>query len=182
VAQVQNPLSARWVPDHSSLQRHVGAAIPYDVWQYFQVTHDREFLEFYGAELILEIARFWSSLRDSTPSASAMRSTAWSGLTSFTRVYRDARFRAWPTAEGIHLGAMAGTVDLVQRVSTGIEATGDVLRFNPRLPDEIVRLDMPVSYRGHSLDIRLTRETLTIRGRDRGPARSTSRCRRPSVS
>jgi trehalose/maltose hydrolase-like predicted phosphorylase len=62
VAQVQNPLSARWVPDHSSLQRHVGAAIPYDVWQYFQVTHDREFLEFYGAELILEIARFWSSL------------------------------------------------------------------------------------------------------------------------
>src|SRR5690606_37372625 len=27
------------------------------------------------------------------------------------------------TAEGIHLGAMAGTVDLVQRVSTGIEIT-----------------------------------------------------------
>ena len=30
------------------------------------------------------------------------------------------------TAEGVHLGAMAGTVDLVQRVSTGIEVRGDV--------------------------------------------------------
>ena len=33
------------------------------------------------------------------------------------------------TAEGIHSGAMAGTVDLILRVSTGIEATGDVLRL-----------------------------------------------------
>ena len=27
-----------------------------------QVTHDVEFLQFYGAELMLEIARFWSSI------------------------------------------------------------------------------------------------------------------------
>jgi len=46
------------------------------------------------------------------------------------------------TAEGIHLGAMAGTVDRVQRVSTGIEVRGDVLRLNPELPQEIGRLDM----------------------------------------
>ena len=57
-----NPRSQRWVPDHSSLQRHVGSAIAYNVWQYFQVTHDVEFLQCYGAELLLEIARFWSSL------------------------------------------------------------------------------------------------------------------------
>ena len=57
-----NPRSQRWVPDNSYLQRHVGSAIAYNVWQYFQVTHDVEFLQFYGAELILEIARFWSSI------------------------------------------------------------------------------------------------------------------------
>ena len=57
-----NPRSHRWVPDNSYLQRHVGSAIAYNVWQYFQVTHDVEFLQFYGAELLLEIARFWSSL------------------------------------------------------------------------------------------------------------------------
>jgi trehalose/maltose hydrolase-like predicted phosphorylase len=74
------------------------------------------------------------------------------------------------TAEGVHLGAMAGTVDLVQRVSTGIEITGDVLRLNPRLPDELERLDMRIRYRGHSLDLRLTRDTLTLRERERGAA------------
>jgi len=65
---------------------------------------------------------------------------------------------------------MAGTVDLVQRVWTGIELTSDVLRFNPQLPDEINRLDMRVRYRGYSLDVRLTRDTLTIRGRARALA------------
>ena len=50
------------MPDNSYLQRHVGSAIAYNVWQYFQVTHDMEFLRFYGAELILEVARFWSSI------------------------------------------------------------------------------------------------------------------------
>ena len=74
------------------------------------------------------------------------------------------------TAEGVHLGAMAGTVDLVQRVSTGIEVTGDVLRLNPRLPQELERLDMCIRYRGHALDLRLTRDTLTVRGRERGAA------------
>ncbi len=70
------------------------------------------------------------------------------------------------TAEGVHLGAMAGTVDLVQRVSTGIEVRGDVLHLAPELPREMERLDMRIRYRGHSLDLRLTRDALTGRGRD----------------
>lgn len=70
------------------------------------------------------------------------------------------------TAEGVHLGAMAGTVDLVQRVSTGIEVRGDVLRLNPELSSRVERLDMHIRYRGHSLDLRLTHESLTIRGRE----------------
>jgi trehalose/maltose hydrolase-like predicted phosphorylase len=78
--------------------------------------------------------------------------------------------RSTVPAEGVHLGAMAGTVDLVQRVSTGIEVTGDVLRLNPRLPPELQRLDMRIRYRGHALDIRLTRDKLTIRCREHGIA------------
>lgn len=62
-----NPQSGRWVPDHSALQRHVNAAIAYNVWQYFQVTDDWEFLSFYGAEMILEIARFWASAATYNP-------------------------------------------------------------------------------------------------------------------
>jgi Glycosyl hydrolase family 65, C-terminal domain len=32
------------------------------------------------------------------------------------------------------------------------------------------RLDMRIRYRGHSLDLRLTRDALTVRGRERGVA------------
>jgi alpha,alpha-trehalase len=59
-----NPRSGRWIPDSSRLQRHVSAAIAYNVYQYYQVTRDIEFLSFYGAEMVLEIARFWSSVAE----------------------------------------------------------------------------------------------------------------------
>ncbi len=57
-----NPRSGRWLPDNSNLQRHINAAIVYNIWQYYQVTGDLEFLSFYGAEMILAIARFFASL------------------------------------------------------------------------------------------------------------------------
>lgn len=56
-----NPRSGRWLADASHLQRHVNAAVASNVWQYFQATGDLEFLRFHGAEMILEIARFWAS-------------------------------------------------------------------------------------------------------------------------
>jgi trehalose/maltose hydrolase-like predicted phosphorylase len=70
------------------------------------------------------------------------------------------------TAEGVHLGAMAGTVDQVLRVSTGIEVKDDVLLFNPELPPEMECLESRIRYRGHSLDLRLTHDALTICGED----------------
>jgi len=353
-----NPHSERWVPDHSYLQRHVGSAIVQNVWQYFQVTHDIEFLQSYGAELILDIARFWSSIaqldtvrgryvirgvmgpdefHDAYPDAEipgldnnaytnllavwvlmralevlellsdvrraelttllglsadefarwddisrrmfvplqpdgiigqfegyerlreldleayrsrygniqrldlilemendsanrykvskqadvlmlfylfsseeladlfarlgypferetiprnvayyASRSTHGSTLSRVVAGWvlaRSDRPRAMDffvqalhsdvsdlqqgtTAEGVHLGAMAGSVDLVQRVSTGIEVRGDALRLAPQLPLELARLDLRIRYRGHSLDLRLTRDTLTVRGHE----------------
>lgn len=57
-----NPDSGRWVPDETHLQRHVNSAIPYNVWQYYEGTGDQEFLVQCGAEIILEIARFWASV------------------------------------------------------------------------------------------------------------------------
>ncbi|WP_406289451.1 glycoside hydrolase family 65 protein [Embleya sp. NBC_00896] len=55
-----NPLSGRWLPDRTHLQRHVGLAVAYNVWQYYQATGDLDFLASAGAEMLLEIARFWS--------------------------------------------------------------------------------------------------------------------------
>ncbi|MGV9452492.1 glycoside hydrolase family 65 protein [Streptomyces sp. NPDC003635] len=55
-----NPRSGRWLPDHSRLQYHVGSAIAYNVWQYCEASGDMEFLHTKGAEMLLQIARFWA--------------------------------------------------------------------------------------------------------------------------
>ena len=62
-----NPLSGRWEPDLSHNQRHVSAAIFYNIWHYFQATRDLAFLRDYGAEKMLEIARFWGSIAHFNP-------------------------------------------------------------------------------------------------------------------
>jgi len=55
-----NPLNGEWGDDYSSLQRHVSLAIAYDVWEYYHTTGDLEFLKKYGAEMFLDICRFWA--------------------------------------------------------------------------------------------------------------------------
>jgi trehalose/maltose hydrolase-like predicted phosphorylase len=357
-----NPRSKRWVPDNSYLQRHVSSAIAYNVWQYFQITHDLEFLQFYGAELILEIARFWSSIAsfnkergryeirgvmgpdefhegysnaalpglnnnaytnvmavwvllraldvlNRLPEVRRAELTASLGLSAeeiarwddisrkmylpfhgdglisqfegyeqlaeldweryrarygniqrlelileaendsanryklskqadvlmlfymfsaeelgglfkrlgypfeYDTIPRNVSYytirashgstlsrvvHAWvlarsdrprsmkyfeealqsdfsdiqqgTTAEGVHLGAMAGTLDLVQRVLMGIEVMGDVLRLNPQLPQGVKRFEMRMRYRDHSLDLQLTSNLLIVRDRDHGAA------------
>ena len=349
-----NPRSGRWITDDTHLQRHVGAAIAFNVWQYYQATGDSEFLFVYGAELLLEIARFWASIarwndarqrydisgvvgpdefHDRYPKADTAGLTnnaytnvmaAWciaralevitllpdersrelcqslglsheeirhwedvgrklyvpfheDGILSqfegygalaefdweaYRRQYgeirrldlileaegdspnryrlskqadvlmlfylfsaeelgelferlgysftgpmiprtidyylqrtsdgstlsgvvhawvfaRASRPHSWPifrdalrsdvddtqggtTAEGIHLGAMAGTVDILQRCYTGLELRGDELRFHPVLPDELTRLSFQLRYRRHSLFIDVTRTTLSL--------------------
>jgi beta-phosphoglucomutase family hydrolase len=56
-----NPLTGHWGDDYSSLQRHVSLAIAYNVWEYFKITGDSDFIKNYGAEMFLDICRFWAS-------------------------------------------------------------------------------------------------------------------------
>jgi trehalose/maltose hydrolase-like predicted phosphorylase len=62
-----NPVSGLWEPDLSRNQRHVNAAIFYNIWHYFQATGDQAFLRDYGAEMMLEITRFWASIAQFNP-------------------------------------------------------------------------------------------------------------------
>jgi trehalose/maltose hydrolase-like predicted phosphorylase len=57
-----NPESGEWDPDLSSLQRHIGISIAYDILIYNRITGDDEFLSQYGLEMLIELARFFSSL------------------------------------------------------------------------------------------------------------------------
>jgi alpha,alpha-trehalase len=353
-----NPKSGRWIADNSWRQRHVGAAIAYNVWQYFEATADRAFLRDAGAELFLEIARFWASLAERRPdgrygitgvmgpdefhtaypgadpdteggldnNAYSNFMAAWiltraidvldwlpgdararlcvrigldeaelahwqeigrklvipfhDGVISQFEGYGDLKEFDWPgyrakygdiqrldrvleaegddpnnykvskqadalmifylfsraeiarvferlgydfrselipdtiryyeartshgstlsflahawvlarsdrqrswelaltalesdiadiqdgtTPEGIHLGAMAGTVDLIQRCYTGIEMRPEALALNPRLPEEVTRLEMSLVHHHHVLDITVTQEELTVASR-----------------
>src|SRR5690606_11577321 len=66
------------------------------------------------------------------------------------------------TSEGIHLGAMAGTVDLVQRCYAGIETRDNVLWINPRLPSELHGLRFRIRYRRHWLLLEIDHEQIKI--------------------
>ena len=56
-----NPRSGRWNPDPSHRAHHIGIAVAYNVWQFYQVTGDLAYLIDYGTEMLAEIARFWVS-------------------------------------------------------------------------------------------------------------------------
>lgn len=55
------PAKQKWIRDYTHLEIHVNGAIAYNVWQYFQVTMDQDFMYSYGCEILLEIARFFAS-------------------------------------------------------------------------------------------------------------------------
>ncbi|WP_332839068.1 glycoside hydrolase family 65 protein [Nocardia bovistercoris] len=58
--ELLNTRNGRWMPDNSHRQRHVGLAIAYSVWQYYQATADIGFLLESGAEMLIEIARLFA--------------------------------------------------------------------------------------------------------------------------
>ncbi|MBM9503241.1 glycoside hydrolase family 65 protein [Actinacidiphila acididurans] len=68
-----NPRSGRWLPDRSPLQHHVGSAIAYNIWQYWLASGDTAFLHTEGAEMLLQIARFWASSADWDPDCARYR-------------------------------------------------------------------------------------------------------------
>jgi trehalose 6-phosphate phosphatase len=305
-----NPRSGRWLPDHSALQRHVNIAVACNVWQHYMVTGSIQFLRFTGAEMLVEIARFWASLAtynrrldryeilgvmgpdeyhdaypgrdrpglDNNTYTNVM--AAWvllraiqaldelplhyrqeiidelalgageldrlleaegdttnrykvskqadvlillillspDGLrellrclgyeVSHTQLTRTITYylertahgstlsevvsawvlarteprQAWrfflkvlgndigdvqggTTAEGIHLGAMAGALDIAVLCFTGMHAHGQTLRFDPALPPEVRQFRFSVHYRGHRVDVFLGKDHMSVRSR-----------------
>nr|WP_279593597.1 glycosyl hydrolase family 65 protein [Pseudodesulfovibrio sp. S3-i] len=57
-----NPESKDWGPDLSRRQRHVSIAVFVNAWRYVAWTGDKAFLRDFGAEMMLDIARFWGGI------------------------------------------------------------------------------------------------------------------------
>ena len=60
------------------------------------------------------------------------------------------------TSEGIHLAAMAGSIDLLQRCFTGLETRDDRLILSPQWPKALDPIEFPFVYRGQRLHLRVS--------------------------
>ncbi|MFE2070029.1 glycoside hydrolase family 65 protein [Streptomyces sp. NPDC059467] len=94
--------------------------------------------------------------------ARARRADAWTFVQEALRG-DIADVQGGTTGEGIHLGAMAGTLDLVQRGLTGLETREGALWFDPVPLPELSSYGMSLRYRGHwGVRLRLTRGRLEV--------------------
>ena len=66
------------------------------------------------------------------------------------------------TAEGIHLGAMAASIDLVQRCILGLETRGNRLVVGPMWPESSDPLGFSLVYRGLHLTVRISGRTAEL--------------------
>ena len=94
---------------------------------------------------LCDVVHAWILARDD-------RTSSWSTFTRALRTDLDDT-QGGTTAQGIHLAAMAGTIDLLHRGYTGLELRDDTLWLNPRLPPEIERLSFSIAYRGHRITL-----------------------------
>jgi trehalose/maltose hydrolase-like predicted phosphorylase len=89
-SEIYNPRTGTWMPNHAQRQRHVGLAIGYSVWQYYQATADLDFLRTYGADLIVEIARFFADLAWRNPDTGRYEIAGVMGPDEFHTAHADA--------------------------------------------------------------------------------------------
>ncbi|BBX71359.1 trehalose-phosphatase [Mycolicibacterium psychrotolerans] len=66
------------------------------------------------------------------------------------------------TAEGIHLAAMTGSIDLLQRCFTGLEIRRDRIVLGPLWPKALGRLEFTFRYRGHRLRLSVIGRSATL--------------------
>jgi alpha,alpha-trehalase len=57
-----NPLSGKWGPDYSRIQRHISFDIAYNIWRHWERTADFNFMIAYGVEMLAAISQFGATL------------------------------------------------------------------------------------------------------------------------
>jgi trehalose/maltose hydrolase-like predicted phosphorylase len=70
--------------------------------------------------------------------------------------------QAASTREGIHLGAIGGALDILQRCYPGLDTRDDILWLNPLLPNELHSLDFDIRYRDQWITIRIEHHQITL--------------------
>ena len=66
------------------------------------------------------------------------------------------------TREGVHMGVMCGTLDLVQRAYLGVDVRDGVVYFDPKLIGRLEGLSLPMQFRGTPIRVTVQRGELTV--------------------
>ena len=66
------------------------------------------------------------------------------------------------TPEGIHVGIMGGSLDIVMRAFAGVNIFDDKIRINPRLPRHWRSIKLNFCYKGNSISLNVTKHEITI--------------------
>ena len=135
-----NPKSGKWEPDLSHNQRHVSADIFYNIWRYYEATGDFEFLLDHGAEMMLEIARFWSSIAHFNPERDRYEIHGVMGPDEFHEKYPDSE------EEGLRNNAYNVMVAWLSEIALKVldllpERRREALRARIGLTDEEVEVE-----------------------------------------
>jgi alpha,alpha-trehalase len=77
------------------------------------------------------------------------------------------------TREGIHIGAMAGTIDIFQRAYLGLEIQCDRMCLAPRLPPELPEIRLRIRFRMQWLLVHATCDQLHVYSEPHGDGTAT---------
>ncbi|MDQ3896978.1 MAG: glycoside hydrolase family 65 protein, partial [Actinomycetota bacterium] len=80
------------------------------------------------------------------------------------------------TKEGIHMGVMSGTLDLLQRSYAGTSIRDGVLHFDPRLPPPLEALSFRMQFRGTPLLVSLADGKLIVSANPESATRPIKVC------
>ena len=84
------------------------------------------------------------------------------------RMYQDALLadlensKGSSTGEGIHLGVMAGTVDMLIRAYSGLQIRGDDLVLDPNVPSAVPELEFQIHFRGQPVQIIVEQDEVSL--------------------
>ena len=84
-------------------------------------------------------------------------------------LYQDALFSDYhdiqggTTAEGIHTGVMASTLQVTLRVFAGVETRGNYLEITPNLPDTWAKINFHLAFKGANCHIVIDKKNISIK-------------------
>jgi alpha,alpha-trehalase len=74
------------------------------------------------------------------------------------------------TGEGVYLGSLAGSIDILQRPYLGVPAHNGVLWIDPAMPEALGPISLDCQFRRNELEVEATGNRLQIKSASKAPS------------